>query len=121
MRKKNNRLELVATVDLLAELERRGGHPGALARAALLAVRKSQDYNSEQRSLLPEHIVRDVYFKLGLASYAQMLDVKVTRLISIAQAERAGHALNFESAEDTMLDIVNYAGFGVDHLGRLKK
>lgn len=107
-------LTTVTTVDLLKELSRRGGHPGALADAALLCVKKSQDYNTEQREVPPELIVRDNYFPFGLKSYVQMVHTKATRLVSLADAP----STNFESAADTFLDQINYSGFAVYWLRR---
>lgn len=100
-------LRMVDAADLLRELTRRGGAPAALGEAGLLAFRKADDYN-DGRS-------RDEYFPLGLASYAQMLHVKVTRLLSLSRRPR--EAAN-EPARDTALDIVNYASFLADWLGR---
>lgn len=103
-------LQAVPTADLLTELSRRGGHPGALADAALLCVRKSQDYNHGQVAD-PHTIDRTAYFPFGAVSYAQMIHTKAERFTSITKKNMSGGKSNFEGLHDTALDIINYAGF----------
>ncbi len=100
-----------STVELLEELQSRGGHPGALAEAALLCVRKSQDYNQNAADMDPHKIDRSLYFPFGAVSYAQMLHTKSQRFNSLVLKEMRGHDANFEGLRDTALDIINYAGF----------
>jgi len=100
-----------STVELLEELQRRGGHPGALAEAALLCIRKSQDYNQGMGDLDPHTIDRSSYFPFGAVSYAQMLHTKSQRFNSLVLKETQGRGANFEGLRDTALDIINYAGF----------
>jgi len=99
----------IPTETALAILQERGGHPGALAEAALLCIKKSQDYNPGQTDA--HNVDRTSYFPFGATSYAQMLHTKSNRFISIVQKQRAGDGANFESLRDTALDIINYAGF----------
>jgi hypothetical protein len=101
----------INTVDLLQELTRRGGHLEALADAGLLCVKKAEDYNAGV-------VTRDSYFPHGLVSYSQMIHTKSQRLISLCGKTTTE---NFESARDTCLDLVNYAGFCADWLKRTKK
>ena len=100
-----------STVELLKELQSRGGHPGALAEAALLCIRKSQDYNQGSADMDPHKIDRSSYFPFGTVSYAQMLHTKSQRFNSLVLKEMQGHEANFEGLRDTALDIINYAGF----------
>jgi hypothetical protein len=102
------------TKELFEEISKRGGHPGALADAALLCIRKSEDYNQGMGIEDIHRVNRDSYFPFGLMSYAQVLHTKTQRLNSLAIKGAA--ATNFESATDTMLDIINYAGFAADWL-----
>lgn len=95
---------------LLEELRRQGGSLQALAEAGLVAVKKGEDYNAG--------FGRDDYFPLGLASYAQMLWVKALRVVSFAKQPRAP---NNEAVRDTLLDMINYASFAADWLGRQTK
>ena len=110
-RKVDSKLANVDSVDMLEELRRRGGHPGALAEAALLCIRKSQDYNQGAEDMDPHKIDRSSYFPFGDVSYAQMLHTKSQRFNSLVLKEMAGNEANFEGLRDTALDIINYAGF----------
>lgn len=103
-----------STEDLLLELQGRGGHPGALASAALLCLRKSADYNKPSAN--PHTIDRRAYFPFGTISYAQMIHTKSQRFNSLAQKELDGVEVNFEGLSDTALDIINYAGFYIASL-----
>lgn len=103
-----------STIELLKELQLRGGHPGALAEAALLCIRKSQDYNQSSIDLDPHKIDRSSYFPFGAVSYAQMLHTKALRFNSLVLKEMRGQDANFEGLRDTALDMINYAGFFVD-------
>lgn len=98
---------------LLSELQMRGGHPGAVAEAVLLCLRKSQDYNQGMGHEDPHTVDRSAYFPFGAVSYAQMLHTKTQRFNSLVQKELKGETPNFEGLRDTALDIINYAGFFV--------
>lgn len=106
-------MEKVSTIALLEELYRRGGHPGALAEAALLCIKKSEDYNNG--FVDPHNIDRSHYFPFGTVSYAHMIHTKALRFVSLTRNELNGKDPNFEGLRDTALDIINYAGFFVDH------
>lgn len=95
--------ELLSTTDLLNELKSRGGLPAALAEAALLHIRKGEDYNHKASI--------SAYFPFGTVSYAQMLHTKALRFVSLTQKELEGEKPNYEGLRDTALDIINYAGF----------
>ena len=99
----------ISTEAMFNEIERRGGHPAALAKAALLCIRKSQDYNQGQTD--PHTIDRTGYFPFGAVSYAQMLHTKTERFMSLTRKAIRGESVNFEGMDDTALDIINYAGF----------
>lgn len=106
-------LSAFSSENLLSELHRRGGHPGALAEAALLCVKKSADYNHGMGTEDPHKVDRSSYFPFGAVSYAQMLHTKSQRFNSLV---KKGGEANFEGLRDTALDIINYAGFYVASL-----
>jgi len=106
-------LEATSSEALLQELAWRGGHPGALAEAALLCIKKSQDYNQGGMTMDPHKIDRSGYFPFGAVSYAQMLHTKSQRFNSLVKKDGAA---NFEGLRDTALDIINYAGFYIASL-----
>ena len=101
-------LSTATSLEMLQELARRGGHPGAVAEAVLLCVRKSQDYNNGADPADMHTIDRTGYFPFGAVSYAQMLYTKALRFNSLASQSAAP---NFEGLRDTALDLINYAGF----------
>lgn len=101
-------LETAPTKELLLEIERRGGHPAALAKAALLSIKKSEDY-SNGKGADPAKIDRSNYFPFGAISYAQMIHVKSQRFVTLAPKPE-GSAV-YEGLRDTALDLINYAGF----------
>lgn len=70
-----------------------------------LALAKAADYNQNG-------VTRSDYFPFDDLSYVQMLWVKVLRLRSLAEASGA----RFESKRDTLVDLINYARFYIDHL-----
>lgn len=108
-----NPLEDISSVDLLQELARRGGHPGAVAEAVLLCAKKSADYNQGMGHEDIHNVDRSSYFPFGPVSYAQMLHTKTQRFNSLVTKILQGGAPNFEGLRDTALDIINYAGFYV--------
>lgn len=108
-----NLLEDVSSVDLLQELARRGGHPGAVAEAVLLCAKKSSDYNQGMGHEDIHNVDRSSYFPFGPVSYAQMLHTKTQRFNSLVTKILQGGEPNFEGLRDTALDIINYAGFYV--------
>lgn len=96
-------LSSVSTKQLLEELSKRSGTVKYLAKAGLIQLKKSEDYNNGQNSIRS-------YFPFGLMSYSQMIHTKSQRLISLAVAEKQDNP-NFESVTDTALDLINYATF----------
>lgn len=110
----NSNLNLAAASleDLLYELSLRGtGSPVAqLGIAGLLYLKKSADYNGDSK-----HYTLSNYFPFGTASYAQMIHTKSMRILSVAEKELNQKTSNFESLQDSALDMINYAMFLADH------
>lgn len=82
------------------------------ADAFSICQQRASDYND---LTAPTGITRDMYFPLGLPSYAQMLHVKSTRLLSLAAVKRGTKG---ESVKDTALDMINYAAFLAERIDR---
>jgi len=78
--------------------------------AVAIVAKKHQDYNNESLGL-------ESYFPLGHQSYAQMLHVKCQRIVGLV---KEGNKPNFESVNDTVLDLINYAVFYLDFLKKEK-
>ena len=104
-------LKKATSTELLQELVKRGGHPGAVAEAVLLCIAKSADYNQGMGLEDPHTVNRESYFPFKEASYAQMLHTKSQRFNSLVLKAFNNGAPNFEGLRDTALDIINYAGF----------
>lgn len=99
--------------DLLYELSLRKDSPVAqLGIAGLLYLKKSSDYNGDTKYSLSN------YFPFGTASYAQMIHTKSMRILSVAEKELNQKTANFESLQDSALDMINYAMFLADHCNK---
>lgn len=66
--------------------------------------KKGQDYNNG--SIKPED-----YFLFGRLSYVQMIHLKCTRLRSLIETKKP----NYESVEDTLVDLINYAALFAEY------
>lgn len=80
-------------------------------RLAKLREAKGNMYNRGQ-------VQRDDYFPFGHASYTQMVYLKALRLVSLVEVAALGKKINFDSVEDTVLDLLNYATFYAEWLGK---
>lgn len=110
-----------STRTLLDALAGKGGQWEAIADAGRLVLKKSEDYNKSQitgDAAGDDASLRDVYFPLGHASYAQMIHVKSQRILALVDAELKGRPVNFEGLRDTALDLINYASFLAERLER---
>ena len=76
-----------------------------LEEAAKLKVQKSKDY---QGGMWKE---KD-YFPFGDTSYIHMMWTKMLRIRSVAEQENT----NFESLEDSLLDMINYSAMYIAFL-----
>ena len=79
--------------------------------AIAMVVKKGADYNNGGRDDL------HAYFPFGMKSYAQMIHVKSSRFVSLAKQATPP---NYESARDTLLDLINYCVFALDALPKLE-
>lgn len=77
-----------------------------IAKAKSLVVDKAKDYQSSEVKLQD-------YFPFGDKSYVQMMHVKTLRLRSLVEKEDEP---NFESVKDSVLDLINYSVFYLQHL-----
>lgn len=84
-----------------------------LTDAAMLQEQKANDYNN------PNSTIKQAdYFPNGFATILDIMNIKVLRMRSIVEASQFDneHECNFESLEDSCLDLINYASFGVAYL-----
>ena len=76
-----------------------------LQEAAKLKVKKSADYQGGQWR-------EKDYFPFGDTSYIHMMWTKMLRIRSVAEQENT----NFESLEDSLLDMINYSAMYIAFL-----
>lgn len=101
---------MLNAIEVALEAMGQSGDPllRVFAEAFVLQHQKSSDYNRS--------VPRKDYFPFGRLSYAQMIWVKAMRLRSLAHTD----AVIFnESFMDTLLDLINYAGFAAVEEGEL--
>jgi len=98
-------------VEFVCDLKTIAAMPKVFIDAVELCIKKSQDYNNGQ----DKPASRSEYFPFGLLSYAQMLHTKTQRLNSLAQQTKAP---NHESIRDTLIDLINYAGFAAEAIDK---
>jgi len=83
-----------------------------LKDAAALKEAKSNDYQGSKWS-------EEDYFPFGTQSYTHMLWTKMLRLRSVLERE-GKEEINFESAEDTLIDMINYSAMFAAYLENKK-
>ena len=81
-----------------------------LKDAAALKEDKSKDYQGSQWT-------EEDYFPFGDQSYLHMIHTKYLRLRSVIETDRP----NFESAEDTLVDMINYCAMYAAYLENRKE
>ena len=82
-----------------------------LIEAAELQERKGQDYqNPLSRVRQADHYPRGVYTILDT------INGKMLRMYSVLETMEAGGKVNFESVEDSAIDMINYASFLVAYM-----
>ena len=82
-----------------------------LLEAAALQERKGQDYqNPLSRVRQSDHYPRGVYTILDT------INGKMLRMYSVLETMESGGKVNFESVEDSAIDMINYASFLVAYM-----
>ncbi len=74
-----------------------------IKKVSLLRIKKGNDYNTG--------IQLNDYFPFGHYSYAQMVHLKATRMLSQIEVLKQGKSLNYDGIQDTLEDMINYATF----------
>ena len=77
-----------------------------LLEAADLQERKGRDYNNPNSS-----VVQADYYPRGVWSILDIINGKYLRLVSVLETMEQGGKPNFESVEDSAIDMINYASF----------
>lgn len=76
-----------------------------LREAIELQLRKSRDYQNEK-----SNVTQAMHYRRGVDSIHDIIQQKVYRAQSVLES---GRDPNFESLEDTYMDLINYASFAV--------
>ena len=79
-----------------------------LQECAELQTKKSQDYQSQESTVL-----QAMHYRRGIDTIHDILIGKLQRATSIIES---GNEPNFESLEDTYMDLINYASFAVAYM-----
>lgn len=84
-----------------------------LAEAAQIQMRKSNDYQNPH-----SRIKQADYYPRGFASILDTMHAKVLRMQSVLEAMESdpSYTPNFESLEDSCVDLINYCSFGVAYM-----
>lgn len=77
-----------------------------LLEAAELQERKGQDYNGIATS-----VQQSDYYPRGAWSILDIVNAKYLRMVSVLETMQQGGKANFESVEDSAIDLINYASF----------
>jgi len=81
-----------------------------LQECAEIQVKKSNDYQNER-----SRIRQADYYPRGILSIMELINTKTIRLWSVLEAMESDpdYQPNFESIEDSLKDLINYASFAV--------
>ena len=82
-----------------------------LLEAADLQRRKSQDYQNPL-----SRVCQADYYPRGVNTILDTMNGKILRMYSVLETMEAGGKVNFESVEDSAIDLINYASFLVAYM-----
>ena len=79
---------------------------GILQHAIDVQRKKGQDYNGNKTS-----VEQADYYPRGVWSIMDIIHAKYLRMVSVLETMEQGGKANFESIEDSAIDMINYASF----------
>lgn len=82
-----------------------------LLEAADIQEKKGQDYNN-----VVSRVEQADYYPRGVVSILDIVNAKYLRMVSVLETMEAGGKVNFESIEDSAIDMINYASFMVAYM-----
>lgn len=82
-----------------------------LQEAIDIQCKKGSDYNAAESS-----VVQADYYPRGVWSILDIINAKYLRMVSVLEKTEHGGSPNFESVEDSAIDMINYASFLVSWL-----
>jgi hypothetical protein len=82
-----------------------------LLEAADIQEKKGNDYNNAVSS-----VKQADYYEHGVWTLLDIIKAKYLRMVSVLEAMEQGGTPNYESVEDSALDMINYASFVVAYM-----
>jgi len=82
-----------------------------LLEAADIQEKKGNDYNNAA-----SRVQQADYYEHGVWTILDIIKAKYLRMVSVLEAQEAGGQPNYESVEDSALDMINYASFVVAYM-----
>lgn len=82
-----------------------------LLEAADIQEKKGQDYNNAA-----SRVEQADYYPRGVVSILDIVNAKYLRMVSVLETMETGGKVNFESIEDSAIDMINYASFIVAYM-----
>ena len=82
-----------------------------LLEAADIQEKKGNDYNNAV-----SRVQQADYYEHGVWTLLDTINAKYLRMVSVLETMEAGGNINYESVEDSALDMINYASFVVAYL-----
>ena len=79
---------------------------GILQEAIEIQCKKGSDYNAAESS-----VEQADYYPRGVWSILDIINAKYLRMVSVLEKTERGGSPNYESVEDSALDMINYASF----------
>ena len=77
-----------------------------LLEAAEIQEKKGNDYNNST-----SRVTQADYYVHGVWSILDIINAKYLRMVSVLETMEKGGTVNYESVEDSALDLINYASF----------
>lgn len=77
-----------------------------LKKAIELQIKKGGDYNADT-----SRVQQADYYQQGIWSLMDNINGKYLRMVSVLEKMEAGGDENFESVQDSCIDLINYASF----------
>lgn len=77
-----------------------------LLEAAEIQELKGNDYNNQNSS-----VVQADYYPRGVWTILDIVKAKYLRMVSVLETMENGQSVNFESVEDSAIDLINYTSF----------
>jgi hypothetical protein len=82
-----------------------------LLEAADIQEKKGNDYNNAV-----SRVQQADYYEHGVWTILDIIKAKYLRMVSVLETQEAGGAVNYESVEDSAIDMINYASFVVAYI-----